>query len=115
MRETIMRFRGRVVDSPGANLLAEFSSAVHAEAFAKDSIIQVQWALEYDSPGCATFDILLSRDGGVTYADTLATQVDLSVGSWNVKLPNVSIPHAQIELATQPGQFPARSGIFKVN
>lgn len=85
------------------------------QSFAKGSIIQVQWTEEYDSPGCATFDILLSRNGGATYADTLAAQVDSSVGSWNVMLPNVHIPHAKIKLATHPGQFPARSGLFKVH
>jgi adenylate cyclase len=41
MRETITRFHGRVVDSPGDNLLAEFSSAVDAVQGA----VEIQHAL----------------------------------------------------------------------
>ncbi len=84
------------------------------QVWTKNTSVEVQWQTDYDTPACKTLSVLLSDDEGVTYKDTLATNVDPSSGSRLVQLPNKMIPQARIKLDTQPGRFPVVSGRFKI-
>ena len=61
---------------------------------------QVEWDVANTTAfpvSCATVDIMLSRDGGFTYPDTLATDVP-NIGSAIVLIPNVNTNQARIKV-----------------
>ncbi|MGN6437262.1 MAG: reprolysin-like metallopeptidase [Agriterribacter sp.] len=85
------------VDNAGPFLVTNDPSGVHNGG----AVLNVQWSVNGTTASpinCTLVDVLLSTDGGLTFATILASAVPNS-GTANVTLPNISTSQARIKIA----------------